>query len=141
MKKILLPLIAILLLFSCQRKKPEFIESQIYSNFFLLKNPPEDSLVEKLIKDFLIKKPPLKQKQTYYLSFYNYTSNTKFFLENREIYGGLGGDEISMYGNDLIATFGVIKCNNDTTKRVGKIVFYNKWINEKVRDTLIYKCN
>ena len=140
MKKITLITVVALFLGSCE-VKTEFIQSNVYPGLFLLKNPPkEDSLVKKEISLFLLKNLPKIKKQEYYIDFYKYTSNTKYFLVNEE-YDGFGAQALSMYDKDLVASFSLSHCKTDSTKWIGKLRLYNEWGDHFKPDTIIYKCN
>ncbi|GAA6765178.1 hypothetical protein AAFH68_11120 [Flavobacterium sp. CGRL1] len=127
----------ILFSFSCTRKT-EFIQSKVYSNLFLIKNPPkEDSLLKKEITFFLIKNPPKIGKRFTHLDFYKYSWNTKYFLDNEEDSGGFSSEELSYYPEDNLGTFIITKCKNDTTKLVGELFTKSPF----KADTIIYKCD
>lgn len=142
MKKIFLLLCLIFVFVSCKEEKTEFIESKTM-NLFLLKNlPKENYLVKKEIKLFLLNNPQLyKNKKHYYLSFYEYTSGTSCFLENKEDDGGPTSMHfLDNYEENSIASFIIVKCEVDTTKLVGKLRFDNKYGNHYQPDTIIGKC-
>ena len=140
MKKTILLLLTFIFCISCERKT-EFIQSNVYPSLFLLKDPPkDDSLIKKEIILFLIKNPSKIKKREYYIDFYKYTSNTKYFLENEE-YDGFRAQVLSMYNKDLIASFSLSHCKTDSTKWVGKLRLYNDWGDHFKPDTIIYKCN
>jgi hypothetical protein len=141
MKKIIF-IIVLIVLFSCEEKKPEFIQSKTITNLILLKNPPkEDSLTKNLIKYFLLKNPP-KHEKTNSTFFYKYSSNTKYFLNHKEDPGGFSSEELNMYqDDDGIGVFGFIKCEKDSSKKVGIIRFYDKYGSFYKPDTIINKCN
>ena len=68
-----------LFLLSCKEEKIEFVQSRAIPTLILIKNPPKsDSLLKTQIIDFV--------KENYYkerIHFYRYTSDTKYFIENR----------------------------------------------------------
>lgn len=141
MKNLYMLIAVVLFLNSCTEKKTEFIQSNVRSNLFLIKNPPKsNSLLKKEIIFFLIKKPPEIEKFEYYIDFYKYTYDTKYFLKNEE-YDGFGAETLSQYNKDLIASFNLSHCKNDTTKYVGELYYYGVNFNLQQIDTLIYKCN
>lgn len=143
MKKIIL-ILFILIIISCGKEKTEFIKSKAIGNLFLLKNPPrEDSLVKKIIINFLVKNPPKYTSMLGGTSFYKYTSDTKYFLNNKEDDPtglSLGEEQLSFYVDDQIAYFSFIKCKNDTSQIVGRLHFYGTNNMLSQIDTIIHKC-
>ena len=127
-----------LFLLSCKEEKIEFVQSRAIPALILIKNPPKsDSLLKTQIIDFV--------KENYYkerIHFYRYTSDTKYFIENRgDNTGGFSQNSIIDYSDEEIASFVISKCEKDTTKLVGKLFFYNmKGKNPYKPDTLIYHC-
>ncbi len=95
-------IILILQIISCANK-PEIIESKTNRGLFLLKNPkfPKDS-------SFL---------------FYQYTRNTKYFINNNEDPSGFSSEELINYPEDEISDFFILKCKSDSTKLVGDFIF------------------
>lgn len=129
--------------FSCEEKKPEFVQSKAIKNLFLLKNPPaEDSLVKKEIRLFLLKNPHFYDKrEDYDARFYEYTWGTSYFLDNEEDDGGPTSIHfLDRYDDSEISSFSISRCENDTTKLVGKLRFYNKYGDSYKPDTIIGKC-
>ena len=133
-------IIVLLFLLSCKEKKIEFVQSRAIPALILIKNPPKsDSLLKTQIIDFV--------KENYYkerIHFYRYTSDTKYFIENKEdTDGGFSDNALYDYPEDDIAIFDVYKCRQDTTKLVGRFHFYgNAGLEGSKReiDTLIYHC-
>ena len=127
-----------LFLLSCKEEKIEFVQSRAIPALILIKNPPKsDSLLKTQIIDFV--------KENYYkerIHFYRYTSDTKYFIENRgDNTGGFSQNSIIDYSDEEIASFVISKSEKDTTKLVGKLFFYNmKGKNPYKPDTLIYHC-
>ena len=121
MKSLMIIFLSILF-FSCNRKV-EFVQSKVTSNLFLIKNPTE------------------YQKEPFHINFYKYTYNTKYFINNLPDPGGFSSEELINYPEDNISNFIVTKCDNDTTKLVGELRFYNQWGNHFKPDTIIYKCD
>ena len=129
-----------LILFSCKEEKVEFVQSRAIPALILIKNPPKnDSLLKTQVIDFV--------KENYYrerIHFYRYTSNTYYFLENKEeTTGGFSQNALYDYPEDELAFFLVSKCKKDTTKLVGRFHFYgNAGLEGSKReiDTLIYHC-
>lgn len=146
MKNLFLLLLISVIFFSCEEKKIEFIKSEPIGNLILLKNlPEEDSLIKNQISYFILKNYKKYDKSITYFSFYRYTTDTKFFLKNREdISGGVSNHELNDYPEDELAYYLISKCENDSTQLVGKFHFYGLRgsINgQNKSDTLIYKCN
>ena len=79
MKNRVLVFFVMLFLLSCKEGKIEFVQSNVFNGLYLIKNPPKsDSLLKTQIIDFV--------KENYYkerIHFYRYTSDTKYFIENR----------------------------------------------------------
>ncbi|GAA5092356.1 hypothetical protein GCM10023210_21150 [Chryseobacterium ginsengisoli] len=143
MKKII-GIFLLLIFFSCEKEKTEFIQSKIDSTLVLIKNPLENDLIlKKEIINFIKHKKKKLKKEDNGLSFYKYTSGTSYFLNNAN-YDGFGAKILSKNEDDNLAIFTVLKCRNDTTKFVGRLHFYgNAGIKNDLGeiDTLIYKCN
>ena len=109
-----------LFLLSCKEEKIEFVQSRAIPALILIKNlPKSDSLLKTQIIDFV--------KENYYkerIHFYRYTSDTKYFIENRgDNTGGFSQNSIIDYSDEEIASFVISKCEKDTTKLVGKLFF------------------
>lgn len=144
MKKIF-PIILIVLFFSCKEKNIEFIKSQPSGNLILLKNlPKEDSLIKNQISDFLNSNYDKYDKSITTFSFYKYNTFTKYFLKNRGDYsGGFSDHNLDQYPEDNLADFIISKCEDGSTKLVGRLHFYGLKgsINGQNKvDTLIYEC-
>lgn len=143
MKRIVLFVIMFLFINSCKEKKTEFVHSEPSGNIILLKYLPKNNvLTENIIKDFLLKHYKEYDEKITYFSFYRYTNDTKYFLENRGDHtGGLSQNALYNYPEAEIAAFMISKCKKDTTKLVGELYFYNmKHKNPYKPDTLIYHC-
>ena len=130
-----------LFLFSCKEEKIEFVQSRAIPALILIKNPPKsDSLLKTQIIDFLQANNNGKK----YFSFYRYTSNTYYFLENKEeTTGGFSQNALYDYPEDDIAVFEISECKKDSTKLVGELYFYgNAGFEDSITeiDTLIYHC-
>lgn len=145
MKNLHIILAAALLLSACEEKKTKFVQSKTIVDLFLLKNPPkEDSLVKKLVKDFLLKKHPKYTNETNRIDFYIYNSDTKYFLDHEENSStglSLGEEQLNFYNKYRIAIFSITKCKYNEKKLVGELQFDNKYGNFYSPDTIIYKCN
>ena len=130
-----------LFLFSCKEEKVEFVQSNVFNELYLIKNPSKsDSLLKTQIIDFLQANNNGKK----YFSFYRYTSNTYYFLENKEeTTGGFSQNALYDYPEDDIAVFEISECKKDSTKLVGELYFYgNAGFEDSITeiDTLIYHC-
>ena len=137
MKKIFFLILVIFI--SCNRKM-EFIQSETIPSLILVRNSIEnDSLLKNQLISFIIKNHHKNRIQ-----FYKYTWNTSYFLDNKEdIDGGFSDNALYDYPEDNIADYFVLKCEEDTTKLVGRFHFYgNAGLKGKKReiDTLIYHC-
>ena len=130
-----------LIMFSCKEEKVEFVQSRAIPALILIKNPSKsDSLLKTQIIDFL----QANNKDKKYFSFYRYTSNTYYFLENKEeTTGGFSQNALYDYPEDDIAVFEISECKKDSTKLVGELYFYgNAGFEDSITeiDTLIYYC-
>ena len=118
MKKIFFLILVIFI--SCNRKM-EFIQSETIPSLILVRNRHKNRI-----------------------QFYKYTWDTSYFLDNKEdIDGGFSDNALYDYPEDNIADYFVLKCEEDTTKLVGRFLFYgNAGLKGKKReiDTLIYHC-
>ena len=137
MSKIII--IVLLFLFSCKEEKVEFVQSRAIPALILIKNPPKsDSLLKTQIIDFV--------KENYYkerIHFYRYTSDTKYFIENRgDNTGGFSQNALYDYPEDDMAVFEISECKKDSTKLVGELYFYGNagFSSKREIDTLIYHC-
>lgn len=125
-------------------KKTEFIASKAYEDFFLVKNTPlNDNSLKKSIEIFIRQKyNNVKQEKS--ISFYKYTWETDYFLDNKEHDGGTTSYIfLNNYNKENIANFFISKCKTDTTKLLGRFHFYgNDGLENGKReiDTLIYHC-
>ena len=129
----------LLFLFSCKEEKIEFVQSRAIPALILIKNPPKsDSLLKTQIIDFV--------KENYYkerIHFYRYTSDTKYFIENRgDNTGGFSQNALYDYPEDDMAVFEISECKKDSTKLVGELYFYGNagFSSKREIDTLIYYC-
>ena len=130
---------ALLFLFSCKEEKIEFVQSRAIPALILIKNPPKsDSLLKTQIIDFV--------KENYYkerIHFYRYTSDTKYFIENRgDNTGGFSQNALYDYPEDDMGVFEISECKKDSTKLVGELYFYGNagFSSKREIDTLIYHC-
>ena len=128
-----------LILFSCKEKKVKLVQSRAIPALILIKNPPKsDSLLKTQIIDFV--------KENYYkerIHFYRYTSDTKYFIENRgDNTGGFSQNALYDYPEDDMAVFEISECKKDSTKLVGELYFYGNagFSSKREIDTLIYHC-
>ena len=128
----------LLFLFSCKEKKVEFIKSKTLAYIILIKNVPEsDSILKSEINRYIIENLPDKEKQPTLL-FYEYTTNSSYFINNKPDPGGFSSYDF--HSEEEIAEFSISKCKNDEMKFVGELRFHNKYGNFYKPDTIIYKC-
>ena len=132
-------IIVLLFLLSCKEEKVEFVQSKVFNGLYLIKNPSRsDSLLKTQIIDFV--------KENYYkerIHFYRYTSDTKYFIENRgDNTGGFSQNALYDYPEDDMAVFEISECKKDSTKLVGELYFYGNagFSSKREIDTLIYHC-
>ncbi|MBE7661011.1 hypothetical protein [Tenacibaculum finnmarkense] len=125
LKSIMILLFFATLIIGCEisntkkRNSIEFIQSNVMSNLFLIKNSHKrDSLLKKELIHFLIKNPLIKKSRTTVL-FYKYTvynnvlgmhNGTSYFIDNLPDPGGFSSEELSDYREDEIAAFTIAKC-------------------------------
>lgn len=141
----------------------EFIQSKVYKNMYLIKNPinNRDSIqssikqicLQKMNNEFLGNEKKYKNYNSdstsvwlnYDFDFYNYSdnwlgSNTAHFIENEEDDGGPTSIHfLSEIQNEKLASFRINYCKNDTINYYASITYYNKEREIKT-DTIINKC-
>ena len=130
-------IITLLFLFSsCGEKKTEFIESNTM-DLILIKNIPNDrTALRKQIKEFIINEKIEKS-----VDFYEYTYNSRYFIDNEES-SGFGAEVLSVYQDESgIGAFYYEPCKNDTLQKVGFLRYYKKYGDFYDPDTIIGKCN
>ena len=132
MKKIVLFAIMFLFLIACKEKKVEFIESKAIKGLVLVKNLPKSPYeTKKLIIEYV-----KNQKEKDFIEFYEYSSNTKAFVENKRI-GGYFREYIHHYQEENgICVFYIGEYNEDTLKQVGVIRHYGKYGDFYTPDTI-----
>lgn len=138
--------------------KMEFIQSKIYPNLYLIKNPISDKdSIQKVIQKIVIEKINHHKKyikdsiisSQYTINFYKYNtgwdaesfgaSGTAHFLEQEEDAGGFSSEVLNNYQIFRIAQFNVKYCTLDTINYYGTIDFYEEY--DKIKtDTLFNKC-
>lgn len=133
--------------------KMEFIQSKVYPDLFLVKNPVSDTdSIHSAIKNMVFEKVNnefLNNKRTqvysdkngvraaYRLRFYEYYTGTFFlfpfgdagtthFIDYKEDPGGFSSEEITHYQDYLIAEFNLKLCENDNQNYVGILDFYKE---------------
>lgn len=122
----------------------EFIQSNVYSNLYIVKNPVKDkdkrnkAIVEK-IKEHL----KTKHKQTKELSysktkciyFYEYVgmsfrflsqAGTEYFIDHEEDLGGFVSEELGMYSAYRLAEFYYEPCKPDKNLFCGELDFFHE---------------
>lgn len=135
-KRIVLFVILFFILISCRERKMEFIESKTIKGLVLVKNLPlspceTGKMIVAYIKD---------QKKKDFMEFYEYTSSTKKFVDNKRI-GGYSREYIHHYQEENgICVFYCAKCKKNTLEQVGVIRYYEKYGNFYEPDTIIGKC-
>ena len=135
MRKFIIILLLLSIVFSsCKEKKVEFIESKAIKGLVLVKNLPKSPYeTKKLIIEYV-----KNQKEKDFIEFYEYSSNTKAFVENKRI-GGYFREYIHHYQEENgICVFYIGEYNEDTLKQVGVIRYYGKYGDFYIPDT-IYK--
>ncbi len=141
----------------------EFVQSKVYKNMYLIKNPinNRDSIhsyikqicLKKMKKEFIGNEKKYKDYNNdrskvwlnYDFDFYNYSdnwlgTNTAHFIENEEDDGGPTSMHfLSEIQNEKLARFNVNYCENDTVNYYASITYYNNESEIKT-DTIINKC-
>ncbi|MEE3999191.1 hypothetical protein V1T75_02485 [Tenacibaculum sp. FZY0031] len=119
--------------------KMEFIQSEIYSDLYLVKKPTENkNALNKSIKNFVNQKlAETKNIDTNYsLRFYEYTKNwnllvfgdygTAYFIENEEDLGGFSVEDLNMYQKEKLAILQIYSYKKDSTQHYGILEYYEK---------------
>ncbi|HCX25115.1 MAG: hypothetical protein CMB80_14775 [Flammeovirgaceae bacterium] len=124
----------------------EFIQSKVYLNLYLLKNPvKEPDLVYQAIQKKLIEhmnaRPHTGKTLTYNSTqpsvyFYEYTKNfafnifqdagTAYFLDNEEDIGGFVSEELGMYTQYRLAEIYYDTCKTDSISYCAVIDFFHE---------------
>lgn len=121
--------------------KMEFIQSKVYPDLYLVKNPVEDrNEIDTAIKDFIIQNLAEAKEidSTYTLRFYEYTKNrnplaifgdagTAHFIENEEDPGGFTTEELSMYTKYKLATVEILNSTQNSPPDIGVIKYFKGW--------------
>lgn len=134
----------------------EFIQSNVYSNLYIVENPIKDKEVQnKAIVEKIKEHLKTKHKQTKELSYSDTKSiyfyedggstfgfvgeaGTSYFIDHEEDLGGFVTEELAMYQDYRLAEFNYKTCANDTTKFCGKLAYYYKG---KIIKSGIFKFN
>jgi hypothetical protein len=133
----------------------EFIQSKVYYNLYIVKNPVKDNeiikkaIVEK-IKSHLKTEHKIGQKLEYtkgndFIYFYEYVgasfsflseAGTEYFIDHEEDLGGFVSEELGMYQEYRMAEFYYKPCTKDTTLICGELDLFHEGEFVKT-DTLI----
>lgn len=125
--------------------KMEFIQSKVYYNLYLVKNPLKDNeiikkaLVEK-IKSHLKTEHKIGKKLEYtkgndFIYFYEYggmtfgfigEAGTQYFIDHEEDFGGFVSEELGMYQEYRMAEFNFKPCTKDITLLCGELNLYDE---------------
>lgn len=134
--------------------KMEFIQSSIYPDLYLIKNPVKDkNAVNKAIKEKVIKltnnqfkgKGISKNSQFYSLRFYEYNkgdwgeNGTAYFIEHEERRDGMLAELLEYYPEYLLAAYSLQPCKINSDSYFGKLDYYNNRKRIKT-DTLLNSC-
>ena len=137
-------------------KKMEFIQSKVYPDLYLIKNPISDNnLLDSIIKNMVIQKMDSQlaanKKQSgsalnFGMDFYKYyngwginpfgEAGTTHFIENEEDPGGFSSELLGYYQDYLIASFSVRTCKNDSLRYNGYLDYFKDGTIIK-KDTII----
>lgn len=120
----------------------EFIQSNVYSNLYIVENPVKDkdalkkAIVEKIKEHLKIKhKQPIEisYSETKSIYFYEYVgmsfsflseAGTSYFIDHEEDLGGFVTEELGMYTEYRLAEFYYTPCEKDTSATCGEIDFF-----------------
>ncbi|WP_378174096.1 hypothetical protein [Aquimarina sp. SS2-1] len=136
--------------------KMEFIQSKVYPDLYIIKNPTKDKdVLQKAIRAMVLEKT--KKNSNYSTSdvehridFYEYTkgsffipfndAGTYYFIDHEEDPGGFSVEVLDMYSNYRIAEFSLQRCQEDTSSYLGKLNYYQ---NAKIikTDTILNSCD
>ena len=146
--------------------KMEFIQSKVYPNLYLVKNPIKDKdYIHRIIKKRVLQKVnakllddngtnefsrKLREEPPYGISFYEYDTGTFFlipfgdagtvhFIKNKEDPGGFSSEELYNYDQFRIAEFKVAYCKSDSLHHTGILLYYQGRDVIKT-DTLFNQC-
>ena len=124
--------------------KMEFIQSNVYSNLYIVENPDKETEAVKnailnKIKEHLITKPKSGKKLTYSggnaIYFYELggrtfgflgEAGTSYFIDHEEDYGGFVSEELGMYQNLRLAEFYYEAAVNDSNSICGEINWFDE---------------
>lgn len=148
-------------------KKIEFVQSKVYPNLYLVKNPikNKDSLseiiktmvVQKMNDQFLGNQEKFKLRNSersipvldYSIRFYEYyngwgsnpfgEAGTAHFINNEEDPGGFSSELLANYQTYQIASFDLKYCINDTVNYVGNLSHFTNGSVVKI-DPIINLC-
>lgn len=122
----------------------EFIQSNVYSNLYIVENPLKDKdVLKKAIINKIKEHLKTKHKQTKELSYSDTKSiyfyedggmifgflgeaGTTYFIDHEEDLGGFVSEELGMYTEYRLAEFYYKSCENDATKTCGELDFYHE---------------
>lgn len=122
--------------------KMEFIQSKVYSNLYIVKNPVKDNddrnkaittKIEEHLKSKHQQTKELSYSETKSIYFYEYVgasfsflseAGTEYFIDHEEDLGGFVSEELGMYQEYRMAEFYYKPCNNDSSKTCGVIDYY-----------------
>jgi hypothetical protein len=123
--------------------KMEFIQSNVYSNLYIIENPEKDSLqVKKAILNKIKEHLKAKHKQEKKLSYSNETecvyfyedagmafgfigeAGTSYFIDHEEDLGGFVTEELGMYQNFRMAEFYYNLPKNEANEICGELNFF-----------------
>lgn len=134
----------------------EFIQSNVYSNLYIVKNPLKDNdkrnkaIVEKIKEHLKTKHQQTKElsySETKCIYFYEYVgmffsfltqAGTEYFIDHEEDQLGFVTEELALYPEYRLTDFYYEPCEPDTNMLCGELAFFHE--GELIKtDTL--KCN
>ncbi|MFD2562912.1 hypothetical protein [Aquimarina rubra] len=136
--------------------KMEFIQSKVYPDLYIIKNPTEDkNVLQKAIKTIVLEKTKKNLNNSisdveHSIDFYEYTkgsffipfndAGTYYFIDHEEDPGGFSVEVLDMYSNYRIAEFSLQRCQEDTSSYYGKLKYYKDAKIIKT-DTILNSCD
>ncbi|WP_141402420.1 hypothetical protein [Sediminicola luteus] len=129
-------------------KQMVFVQSQVYPDLYLVKNPVQDQTVlnaaikQKILETVAAHGPTstgvwhAETIAQYQLRFYEYTrsnafhifadAGTSYFLENKEDFGGFVSEELGMYTQNRLAEFYFTSCKNNSSEYCGDLAYFKE---------------
>lgn len=122
----------------------EFIQSNVYTNLYIVKNPLKNNeernkaIINKIKEHLQTKHKQTKElsySETKSIYFYEYIgisfgfiskAGTEYFIDHEEDLGGFVSEELGMYRDYRMAEFYYASCTKDSTKTCGELDYYHE---------------